>query len=447
MTVPIPSIGPKSEAAYARALDVFPDGTTRVTVECDPLPRYIARGEGAWLVDVDGRRMLDLNGNFTTLIHGHAFAPVTEAVVRQLHSGSCFASPTEAEITLAATIRGRVPGIEHIRFVNTGSEAVLFAIKAARAFTGRTGIAKIEGAYHGSYDWAEVSQSVTPATWGPSKAPAAVSYYRGMPPSVLNEVVPLRFNDAEGAARAIAARAATLAAVLLDPMPSRAGLIAPEPAFVEAVQRTARAHGILVISDEVLNFRQGYAGASVRHGLHPDLYTLGKIIGGGFPVGAVAGRAEVMAVFDGKAGRPALPQGGTFSANPVSMVAGQVTLEHLDHAAFERLEELGDELRRRLSASIARHDAPFSVTGAASLFRIHPKPTPPREFRQAFLTPPEQTVMTALSRFFARQDIALPNGAAACLSTPMGLAEVELVAQAFDGFLATQAAVYEGLVR
>lgn len=447
MAVPIPLIGPKSEAAYARALGVFPDGTTRVTVECDPSPRYITGGEGAWLIDVDGRRLLDLNANFTTLIHGHAFAPAVEAAIRQIRSGSCFASPTESEIELAATLCGRVSGIERIRFVNTGSEAVMFAIKAARAFTGRTAIAKVEGAYHGSYDWAEVSQSVSPANWGPPDAPASVPYYRGMPPSVPGEVVPIRFNDVEGAERLIASHADRLAAVLLDPMPSRAGLIAPDPAFVEAVQRVARAHGILVVSDEVLNFRQGYGGAAERYGIAPDLYVLGKIIGGGFPIGAIAGKAEVMAVFDSRAGRPALPQGGTFSANPVSMVAGKAALDHLDAEAFGRLERLGDDLRRRLTTSIARHGAPFSVTGAASLFRIHPKPRPPREFREAFTTPAEQAVTGALSRFFARHDIVLPNGAAACLSTPMGSTEIDLIAGAFDEFLATQTALYEGLVR
>lgn len=460
MAVPVPSIapegqsptaghsiGPKSEATFTRALGVFPDGTSRVTVDRDPLPRYVARGEGAYLVDLDGRRMLDLNGNFTTLIHGHAFAPVIEAATAQMRLGSCFANPTEAEIGLAEILCARVPGVDRVRFVNTGSEAVMFAIKAARAFTGRSAIAKIEGAYHGNYDWVEVSQSVSPANWGSADAPARVPYYRGMPNSVLNEVVPIRFNDIAGATRAIAEHGHRLAAILLDPMPSRAGLIALDPAFLDAIRSAATAHGVLVIGDEVLNFRQGYAGACARYGLAPDLYTLGKIIGGGFPIGAIGGRAEVMAVFDARPGRPALPQGGTFSANPISMVAGRVTLEHLPRSAFAALDTLGDELRERLRASIARHGAPFSVTGAASLFRIHPRPQAPREFREAWETPVQAAAMRAMSRHFAEAGILLPAGAAACLSTPMTAAEIGLIADSFDGFLASRSDLYEGLAR
>ena len=432
------SIGRASREAFERSQKVFVDGTTRVTIERDPIPRYVARGEGAYLVDLDGRRLLDLNGNFTTLIHGHGFAPVIEAVTRQLRSGTCFANPTLAEIDLAELICGRVPGAETIRFVNTGSEAVMFAIKAARAFTGRSSIAKIEGAYHGAYDWVEVSQASSPDNWGPEDDPARVPYYRGMPASVLDEVVPLRFNDAEQAERRIAEHAERLAAIVLDPMPSRAGLIAPHPEFVAAIQRAAARHGIVLIADEVLNFRQGYQGASARHGLTPDLFTFGKIIGGGLPIGAIAGRREVMNVFDASGGRPLLPQGGTFSANPLSMVAGLASMNALDHAAFDHLEALGDRLRDRLRGAIAKHRAPFSVSGAASLFRIHPKPALPRDFREATPNAAEAGVMKELTRAFTDAGIALPYGAAACLSTPMTSGDVDLVASVFDDFLTTR---------
>ncbi|CAH1650913.1 aspartate aminotransferase family protein [Chelatococcus asaccharovorans] len=439
------SVGSASREAFKRAQRVFVDGTTRVTIERDPIPRYMDKGEGAYLVDIDGRRFLDLNGNFTTLIHGHRFAPVIEAVTRQLQSGTCFANPTLAEIGLAELICDRVPGVETIRFVNTGSEAVMFAIKAARAFTGRSAIAKIEGAYHGAYDWVEVSQASTPDNWGPADAPAAVPYYRGMPASVLNEVVPLRFNDVAGAERQIEAHAADLAAIVLDPMPSRAGLIAPTPEFVAAIQRVARKHGVLIIADEVLSFRQGYEGASARHGLAPDLFTFGKIIGGGLPIGAIAGNREVMGVFDASQGRPLLPQGGTFSANPLSMVAGLASMTALDRAAFAHLESLGDRLRTQLTAAIARNRAPFSISGAASLFRVHPKADLPKDFREATPTAAQAHVMKELSRTFAENGIILPNGAAACLSTPMTTADTDRVASVFDDFLATRSDLIESL--
>ncbi|MCT7378259.1 aspartate aminotransferase family protein [Chelativorans salis] len=433
MIDPVP--GSRSASLFQRARRVFPDGTSRVTIERNPTPRYIAGGEGPYLTDADGARFLDLNANFTTLIHGHAFAPVISAVERQLRSGSCFASPTEAEIALGTLLCERVPRLERIRFVNTGTEAVMFAIKAARAFTGRSAIAKIEGAYHGAYDWVEVAQASSPDNWGRADAPASVPYYRGMPASVLDETIVLRLNDADGAIKLLERNAHRLATIVIDPMPSRAGLVTPEPAFISALQETARSLGVLIVCDEVLNFRQGYHGAASRCGLEPDLFALGKIIGGGFPIGAVGGRADVMAVFDAGHGRPLLPQGGTFSANPISMVAGCAAMEALDQAAFARLDELGATLRAELEGAITRSGAPFSVTGAASLFRIHPKPSPPKEFREACWNTMEAQTMGSMSRFFLRHGIILPD-AAACLSTPMGAAEIDKIVRVFEAFLA-----------
>ena len=439
----LPPVGPRSQDAFRRAREVFPDGTTRVTIERDPTPRYISHGRGAYLFDADGRKFLDLNANFTTLIHGHAFAPVIAALEQQLRAGTCFANPTEKEIELAALICGRVPGMERIRFCNSGTEAVMFAIKAARAWTGRPGIAKVEGSYHGAYDWVEVSQTSTPATWGSAVEPQSVGFYKGMPASVLNEVVPLRFNDPHGAVHQIRRHARSLAAIVLDPIPSRPGLIAPDPAFITAVQDVAREQNILLISDEVLNFRQSFHGAAARYGMQPDLYALGKIIGGGLPIGAVAGSAAVMEMFDADDKKPAVPQGGTFSANPMSMTAGLAAMQCLDQAAFAHLERLGDKLRARLVHAIERRGIAFSVSGAASLFRIHPKRRAPSDFREAFWSSSETAVMKELTRFFAAEGIILPIGASACLSTPMGDAEIDLIGQVFEQFLSSRAQVLE----
>ncbi|MBB2671347.1 UNVERIFIED_ORG: glutamate-1-semialdehyde 2,1-aminomutase [Rhizobium esperanzae] len=401
----------------------------------EPSPLYIARGEGAYLIDVDGNRLLDLNNNFTTLIHGHGFLPVADAVADLLHRGTCFSNPTEHEITLAELLIERIPAIEHIRFVNSGTEAVMFAIKAARAFTGRSGVARIEGAYHGAYDWAETGQAVSPAIWSDPQRSSAVPAYRGMPPSVGEEVTVIRFNDVADLERRIASAAPSLACILIDPMPSRAGLIAPESSFLAAVGAIAKQYEILVVADEVLNLRQSYAGASARYGLLPDLIAAGKIVGGGFPVGAIGGREEVMRVFASDCGKPLLPQGGTFSANPVSMVAGRVAMEAMTEAAFDSLERLGNSIRAGLRNEIERHGATFSVTGAASLFRIHPKGNQPRDFREAYLEREEADLMARLSRHFLDCGILLPNGAAACLSTAMTKADGDAVIAAFAEFL------------
>jgi glutamate-1-semialdehyde 2,1-aminomutase len=429
------SIGPRSQDSFARAQLVFPDGTARVTIERDPTPRYMEHGAGSYLFDLDGRKFLDLNCNFTTLIHGHAFAPVVEAVTTQLQRGSCFANPTESEIELAELLCARIPHLDRVRFVNTGTEAVMFAIKAARAFTGRPKIAKLEGAYHGGYDYVEVSQAATPQDWGDPTAPSSTPFYRGMPASVLDEVVVLRFNDPEGARRLLSLHAHNLAAVVIDPMPSRAGLISPKPEFISAVQETARNNGILVIADEVLNLRQGFQGASTRYGLVPDFIAMGKIIGGGLPIGALGGRSDVMKVFDASAGRPLLPQGGTFSANPLSMVAGLASMQHLDHRAFTHLETLGNVVRDGIAHAIARRDAPLSVTGAASLFRIHPMVHSPNDYRDTHAAPAGAGLMKEMTRFFADNGIILPLGAAASLSTPMTRADAEFIVDVFAGFI------------
>lgn len=431
----IACVGQRSKNSFARARRVFPDGTSRVTIERDPEPLYIERGVGSYLFDLDGRRFLDLNCNFTTLIHGHAFAPVVEALTRQLQRGSCFANPTEIEIELAELLCSRIPRVERVRFVNTGTEAVLFAIKAARAFTGRSTIAKIEGAYHGAYDWAEVSLAARPDNWGDPSEPRSTASYRGMPASVLDDVVVLRFNDVEGVRRLLSLHAHKLAAVVLDPMPSRVGLIAPKPEFIATVQETARNSNILVIADEVLNLRQGFQGSSARYGLVPDLVTMGKIIGGGLPIGAIGGRQEVMKVFDASGGRAMLPQGGTFSANPLSTTAGVAAMRRLDQAAFVHLEILGSIVRDGIGQAISKRGAPLCVTGAASLFRIHPMAQIPHDYREAYAATAAATKMKRLSRFFAENGIILPHAAAASISTPMTRDDAKFIVDVFAEFL------------
>ncbi|MBR1165228.1 aspartate aminotransferase family protein [Bradyrhizobium elkanii] len=430
-----PRFGQRSKDSFARARQVFPDGTSRVTIERDPVPIYIERGVGSHLFDVDGRRFLDLNCNFTTLIHGHAFAPVVEALTRQIQRGSCFANPTESEIELAELLAARIPRVDRVRFVNTGTEAVLFAIKAARAFTGRSKIAKLEGAYHGAYDWGEVSQASTPENWGDPYAPRSTAIYRGTPTSVLDEVIVLRFNDVEGVRGLLSWHAHKLAAVVLDPMPSRGGLVAPKPEFIAAVQESASDNGILVIADEVLNLRQSFCGASARYGLVPDLVTMGKIIGGGLPIGAIGGREDVMNVFDTSAGRPLLPQGGTFSANPLSMTAGLAAMRYLDHGAFAHLEVLGNIVRDGIARAISSRGAHLCVTGAASLFRIHPRAQVPNDYREAYPTAAAAMLMKQLTRFFAENGVILPHGAAASISTPMTRADVKFIVDVFADFL------------
>jgi len=425
----------QSRQLFSRAQNLLPAGVSRSTIERDPIPVYALNGHGAYLTDADGNKFLDLNNNFTTLIHGHSFEPVTAAVVEILRSGTCFANPTEHELGLAELLIERIPAVERIRFVNSGTEAVMFAIKAARAFTGRPAIARFEGAYHGAYDWAEAGQSGTISEDGTLLAKPA---YAGCPTSVCEDVLLLEFNNIEYLERSLNKHAHKLSAILIDPMPSRAGLLKPDPLFIEALNVYAKKHGILIISDEVLNLRQAYNGASARYGLTPDLITAGKIIGGGFPIGAIGGRADVMSVFDDTGRAPLVAQGGTFSANPVSMIAGKISMEAMTRQQFSHLDRLGEQLCSRLRQCIEKWGVPFSVTNAASLFRIHPKSTAPSSYRNAIMDVREAALMTSMTRFFLQQGIILPFGAAACLSTPMTDDDMSKIVSVFDSFLETQ---------
>lgn len=324
--------------------------------------------------------------------------------------------------------------VDKVRYVNTGTEAVMFAVKAARAMTGRFKIAKFEGAYHGGYDWVEVSEDSTPENWGANE-PERVPYARGTPPSVLDDVVVIPFNDLEMTTEILERHASKLACVIVDMVPSRAGLIPPEPGYMEAIREITRRHRIVLISDEVLNFRQSYRGAAARFGLEPDLITLGKIIGGGLPIGAIAGRNDCMSVFDSSSSAPPLPQGGTFAANPLSMVAGLASMRALDPAAFDRLEALGNRVRTGISDAIAQRGLPMVVTGTASLFRIHMKPQAPKTYRQAWAPPREAQMLQAMSRFLLGHGVLMPAMTTSSLSTAMNDADISFLLAAIEAYL------------
>lgn len=430
--------GSRSARLFREAQAVLPGGNSRTTVFMPPYPPYAAEGQGFWIVDVDGDRRLDFLNNYTSLIHGHAHPAVTEAAARRIARGASFALPTPEEIALAALLVERLPAVERVRFTNSGSEAVMMAIKAARAFTGRPRLAKFEGAYHGSYDYAEVSLGSGPENWGPLTEPASVPYARGTPPAVLEDVVALPFNHPELACCRIEREARTLAAVLLDPVPNRVGLMPATPEFLRAVRDVTAAHGILLIFDEVISFRVGYYGAQGFYGIRPDLTVLGKIIGGGFPVGAVGGRAEVMAVFDPSEGQPAVPHGGTFNANPVTMVAGLATMELLDPPAFRRLDVLGERLREGIYACLRDAGIPGSVTGTGSLFRIHPVARVLTDYRSARPDPAESARLGRLTRYLLDHGVLISPTGLGCLSTPMGESEVEAFLEVFAAALAEE---------
>ncbi|BBK29851.1 glutamate-1-semialdehyde 2,1-aminomutase [Stella humosa] len=424
----------RSQALFERALDVMPGGSTRATIFFHPHPPYAAHGQGSRIVDVDGNAILDFTNNFFSAIHGHANPATVAAVAETAARGISFGLPTEIEVDLAEHICARSPVFETIRFSNSGSEAVVSAIKAARAFTGRPAIAKIEGAYHGNYDHVEVSLDSAPANWGEA-APAGIKYARGTPDAVLGDTVVIPFNDPEAAIRLLEAHGSRLSSLLFDPLPSRVGLVPASPEFVTAIRETTRRLGIVLIVDEIVCFRLSHAGAHPLFDLEPDLVTLGKVIGGGLPIGAVTGRRDIMAMFDARPGKPAVPHGGTFTANPVTMAAGLASLRQLDHAAYDHLNGLGERLRQGLTTAFAQAGIPAQVTGMGSLFRVHPHARAVSDYRSGFPTADEKALQGRLHTWLVEQGYLLTPNQSGALSTPMTAADIDgLVDVMVEGF-------------
>ena len=341
---------PRSRALFERAAGSLPGGSTRTTVYAAPYPPYVEFGEGLRIHDVDGNVYRDFLCNYTSLILGHAHPAVVAAVEAQVRRGSAFAAPTEREIELAEEIRRRVPSIERLRFTSSGTEATMFAIRAARAFTRRSLVAKFERSYHGTHD------GVMPGT-------------AGVPEAMAGLVAELPWGDAEGVERALRGREDDLAAIIIEPIQGSGGVRAAPVEFLRFLRSFTERHGALLIFDEIISFRVAPGGAQERFGVRPDLTTLGKIIGGGYPLAAFGGRADVMDIFDARR-TGAVSHGGTFNGSPVAAAAGSATLRELRPDAYLRLDGLGARLRARVEAQIERHalDARIDVVG--SLFQI-----------------------------------------------------------------------------
>jgi glutamate-1-semialdehyde 2,1-aminomutase len=428
----------RSSRLYERALRVMPGGVSRNTVLRRPHPFYAARGAGCYVTDIEGVRRIDFANNMASLIHGHAHPAIVEAVTRQLERGSAFTFATEAEVLFAEHMCGRAATCERIRFVNSGTEAVMCCLKTARAFTGRPKIAKVEGAYHGLYDYAEVSQTAGPANWGEGARPRSNPVTHGTPTAVLDDDIVLPFNNAEAAVAILDEHAAQLACVLVDPLPHRVGLMPASQSFVQALRRWTRQNGALLAFDEVITFRCEHGGAQqwFDEDLRPDLTALGKMIGGGLPVGAIAGRAEVMDVLNPLADKVIFPHSGTFSANPLTMTAGLAAMQLFDRDAIARLNRLGEYARRQIADVIRTAGMDACVTGAGSIFRIHlAAPEPPRNYREGYLDARRKQLVGALLDHLFDNGVMLINTCSGTLSTPMTVREIDVLCEALlSGF-------------
>jgi len=341
---------PRTAALHERARAVMPGGNTRSVLHTAPFPVRIERAEGATLFDVDGHAYLDFLGEFSAGLYGHSDPRIRAAVEEALGRGLNFGAPHPGEVELAEAVTRRF-NLDLVRFTNSGTEASMMAVAAARAFTGRARLMAMVGGYHGGT-----------LQFGDGPAPVNAPF----------DCVMADFNDVEGTRRRISAHAGELAAVIVEPMLGSGGCIVAQPAFLQMLQEECRRHRIVLIADEVITSRLHPGGLSARFGLEPDLKVLGKYVGGGLSFGAFGGRREIMERFDPS--RPdALPHAGTFNNNTLTMAAGLAGLrEVFTPEACVALNERGDGLRRTLGDLFAERRVPMQVTGLGSVMTVHP---------------------------------------------------------------------------
>ena len=353
----------RSEKLFAQALQYIPGGVNspvRAFRAVGGQPFFVEKARGARVWDVDGNEYIDYVGTWGPAILGHAHPKIIQAVQRTAEKGTSFGIPNPLEVTMAKLICSAVPSVQKVRMCNSGTEATMSAIRLARGFTGRDKIIKFDGCYHGHVDSLLVKAGSGALTFGhPDSA--------GVPAAFTQHTVQLPFNDREAVQAAFAANAGQIAGVILEPVPANAGLYLPQPGYLEFLREITSASGALLIFDEVMTgFRLGLGGAQARFGIAPDLSCFGKIIGGGLPVGAFGGRAEIM---DCLAPLGPVYQAGTLSGNPLAMAAGIAALEELKATgAYDRLEKLGAQLETGMRDAAKAAGVPVQFQRIGSLF-------------------------------------------------------------------------------
>jgi len=398
----------QSRALFGRACKRIAGGVNSPSRSFDAVgggaPVFIERGEGAFLYDVDGNRYIDYLGAYGAMILGHAHPRIIEAVQGAVSKGTVYGAPTPGEVKIAELLTGAIPGLELVRFTASGTEAVMTALRVARGFTGKEKVLKFDGAYHGHSDPVLVAAGSGSSTLG-------IDESLGVPRGVAADIISVPYNDVTAIESAFAEYGRSIACVLVEPVTGNFGIVAPERAFMERLHQLAGAHGALVIWDEVITaYRFQYGSIQQHFGLVPDLFTLGKIIGGGLPLGAYGGRRDVMSVVAPLGG---VYQDGTLSGNPLSTAAGAACLELLQEPGlYDRLDRMAARLASGIEEAAQRRGVTLSVgrfKGALSPFF---RATPSKSFEETAATPSgylarfftlllERGVMTAPSKYEA----------------------------------------------
>jgi len=423
----------RSKELFEQAGHALEGGTTRTSVFFTPYPCYIAEGQGCRVTDLDGNVRIDFLNNYTSLLHGHAYPPIVEAVDRQMKKGSAYAAPGELEVELAQLITNRLPSMERIRFSSSGSEAVMFALRVARAYTGRKKIAKFEGGFHGSHELAQISVGPSLEKAGPADNPNAIPDSAGIPSDWADDVVILPFNNTDATERILDQHTGTIAALIVEPIMGAGGIVAPRPGFLQALRELCTEREIVLIFDEIISLRVSMGGAQALYGVKPDLTTVGKIISGGFPMAAFGGRRDLMALLDPRQGPPAIPQSGTFNGAAVCCAAGVAGYGGISEEIQSHIDGLAENLRTRANALFKRHKISAQMVGVGSLFNIHFTNEPITDYRS--VVSGDRDTMQALSMALMNRGILLAARGMGCISSVMTASEVDDFLSALEGAL------------
>ena len=388
---------PKSQTLFNQAKGLYPDGDYRRAIFFRPYPTYMERAQGFNIYDVEGNTYIDHNNNNMAMVLGHSHPKVAEAIQAQAINGTTWAAPTENIIKFGTILQERIPSMERMRFACSGTEAIMFAIRATRAFTGRDKIMKMEGAYHGTYDPIEDEAF-------------------GVPKSAYNEVVLGKYNDTEYTEQQILAHKDELACVLLSINPGNP----PAEDFLKMLRETTERHGIVYVLDEVVTFRLSYGGGQEVFNIRPDVTVTGKVIGGGMAVGAIGGREDIMKVFSPEL-EHSVHNTGTFMMPPLTVSAGLATLEVLNKEAIAHINSLGDLLKDRLQATLDELEIGGQASNLGSLVRFSLSPPgTPRGAGGGY-----GRLSNTLGLLLLTKGIFSPRGGSFALSTPMTEREIE----------------------
>ena len=367
---------PKSSALFESGRDVMPGGGMKSLGYSPPL--YIERAEDCYMWDIDGFRYVDWINNACTLVLGHSPKGVVDALDKMVHNGIVFGAPNSFEKPIAEHLCKRIPSIEKVRFTNSGTEAVMNTLRLARAYSGKPKIAKFEGGFHGTSDDAEVSISPPIDEAGSDEAPNAVAQYKGINQGIIDNIVVLPYNDSEAVDLILSENKDDVAAVIYDP---KSGNYEIPHEFLRFVANRCKELGILFIMDEVKSLRVSYGGYQELAGVDPDLTTLGKLVGGGMPVGAFGGKAHIMDMMDNTKGATGISSGGTYSANPMTLAAGLAHMEGATPEVYVHLKELGGRLRVGLEDVFARSNVPARIVATENIMSAHLTSDPVRNYR------------------------------------------------------------------